>query len=154
MKLSELEAAGTKCKEHINDKQLPGVCYYCLRDKLSKVNNNNNNNYKQVHHVPQSPQHFSSSLSNYMSQSQGHSRRIHRRQTSSVMDSFSSNMDSFNYGLKKSNSIAFVSTSQIKEGEVYGNNKKRSFWSKLLKLTRKDVKEGLMHSRTIRERTG
>ncbi|CAI8618919.1 unnamed protein product [Vicia faba] len=140
MKLSELGAAGTKCKEHINDKQLPGVCYYCLRDKLSKVNNNNSNN-KQVHHVSQSPQHFFSSSSNYMSQSQGHSRRHHRRQTSSVMDSFSSDMVSFNYGLKKSKSIAFVSTSQIREREVYGNYKKRSFWSKLLKFTRKDVKE-------------
>ncbi|CAK8578770.1 unnamed protein product [Lathyrus sativus] len=149
MKLSELEAAGTKCKEHINDKQLPGVCYYCLRDKLSKLNNS-----KQVHHVPQSPQHFSSSSSKYMSQSQGHSRRLHRRQTSSVMDSFSSNMDSFSYGLKKSKSIAFVSTSEIREREVHGNYKKRSFWSKLLKFTRKDVKEALMYSRTTRERKG
>lgn len=150
MKLSELEAAGTKCKEHINDKQLPGVCYYCLRDKLSKLNNNN----KQVHHVPQSPQHFSLSSSKYMSQSQGHSRRLHRRQTSSVMDSFSSNMVSFNYELKKNKSIAFVSTSQIREREVNGNYKKRSFWSRLLKLTRKDVKETLMHPRTTRERKG
>jgi hypothetical protein len=152
MKLSELEAAGTKCKEHINDKQLPGVCYYCLEGKLSKLCNN-----KQIHYVPQSPRHFSSSSSNFLSQ--GHSRR-HRRQTSSsVMDSFSSDMISFDYGLKKSKSTAFFPKSQIREdvdGEYKGYNKKRSFWSKLLKLTKKDTKETSisMHSRTLRERKG
>jgi len=149
MKLSELEAAGTKCKEHPNDKQLPGVCYYCLRDKLSRLNN------RQIHHVPQSPQHFSSTSAIYMSH--GHSRR-HRRQTSSVTDSFSSNMVNFNYGLKKSNSIAFDSRSQIRDREIngdnQGNHKKRSFWSKLLKLTRKDSKEAFTRSRTVRGRMG
>nr|XP_004504109.1 uncharacterized protein LOC101490734 [Cicer arietinum] len=149
MKLSELEAAGTKCKEHPNYRQLPGVCSYCLRDKLSKLCNN-----KQIHHVPQSPQPFSSTLSNYMSQA--HSRR-HRRHTSSVMDSASS-LVGFDYELKKSKSVAFVSRSQISGREFNGdnkeNNKKGSFWSKLLKLTRKDTKEAFMHSRTMRERKG
>lgn len=144
MKRSELEAAGTRgCKEHPNDKQLPGVCSYCLRDKLSKLCNN-----KPTYLIPPSPRPFSSaSSSNYRS-------RRHRRHPSSVTDSFSS-VIGFNSGLKKSKSIAFVaSSSQVGDREVNGDNKgskKGGFWSKLLKLTRKDTKEAFMHSRTMRE---
>ncbi|CAJ1938165.1 unnamed protein product [Sphenostylis stenocarpa] len=138
MKLEmKLEGGGGGCNYHPNNKQLQGVCPFCLRDKLLKLNGINNPTYP----LP-SPQPFSSYVS-----------RRHHRHNSSVPDSVSS-MVSFNNGLKKSNSIAFASGSQpIIDWEVNGNNrwsKKKGIWSKLLKLTRKN-KEAFMHSRTMRE---
>ncbi|KAK7318649.1 hypothetical protein RJT34_03354 [Clitoria ternatea] len=149
MKWSDLEAG---CKEHPNNKQLPGVCSSCLRDKLSKLCDNQP--------TPRSPFTSSQSFSyntaaslNYVSPAH---RRRHRRQTSNVTDSVSS-MISFNHGLKKSNSIAFASRSLRMDREVTENDrggKKGSFWSKLLKMTRKNTKGAFMHSRTTREGVG
>ncbi|CAL0306562.1 unnamed protein product [Lupinus luteus] len=134
MKLLELEAVGVGCKHHsINNNQ--GVCSYCLSDKLSKLNT------KPIatHPFIPSPSHelFSSSSSNYVSSA---NRRRHRRHASHVMDS-ASYMINFNVGLKKSKSIAFAQTNKLKEREVNRDNqgsKKNGFWSKLLKLTKKD----------------
>ncbi|XP_061365806.1 uncharacterized protein LOC133309079 [Gastrolobium bilobum] len=138
MKWSELGGGeGEGCKEHPNNTQLPGVCSSCLRDKLSKLYKNEPTH----HHVPSSsayhPQPFSSATltsSNYVSPAY---RRLHRRHSSYVTDSVAS-MVSFDYGLKKSNSITFASKSRLKDREINGANrgsKKRSFWSKLLKFT-------------------
>ncbi|XP_027367762.1 uncharacterized protein LOC113873703 [Abrus precatorius] len=124
---------------HPNNNQVPGVCSSCLRDKLLKLSSNNEPALST----------FSSSL-NYESPAY---RRRHRRHTSNVVDPVSS-MISFDYGLKKSNSIAFASTSFARDREVNGSNrgsKKGSIWSKLLKLTRKNTKEPFMHSTTSRD---
>lgn len=137
----KLEAGGGGCKDHPSNKQVPGVCPSCLRDKLLKLYNNNNN---PTYPLPAPP--FSQPLNSHVS-------GRHRRHSSSVTDSASS-MASFNYGLKKSNSIAFASRSLAIDREVNGNNrgsKKRNFWSKLLKLTRKNAREPFMHSKTTRE---
>ncbi|TKY60248.1 hypothetical protein E2542_SST17344 [Spatholobus suberectus] len=137
----KLEAVGGGCKDHPNNKQLPGVCPSCLRDKLLKLYDNSNPTYLLP--SPSYPQPFSSHVS-----------CRHRRHSSTVTDSVSS-MVSFNYELKKSNSIAFPSRSLPLDREVNGNNnrgrEKRSIWSKLFKLTRKNTKEAFMHSRTTRE---
>ncbi|KAK7359011.1 hypothetical protein VNO77_00955 [Canavalia gladiata] len=151
MKRSELGVGG-RCKEHPNEKQLPGVCSSCLRDKLSKLCKN-----KATYPLPRSPpsssspQHLSSTL-NYESQAYRRRHR-HHRHTSNVTDSVSS-MINYSYGLKKSNSIAFASRSLAMDRETDGNNrrsKKGSFWSKILQLTRKNTKVAFMHSRITRE---
>lgn len=132
----KLEAVGGGCKYHPNNKQLPGVCPSCLRDKLLKLYDNSNPTYP----LPCPPRPYVS--------------RGHRRHSSLVMDSASSTMVSFNYGLKKSNSIAFASRSQAINKEVNGNNKgskKRGIWSKLLKLTKKNTKEAFIHFRSVSE---
>ncbi|KOM30738.1 uncharacterized protein LOC124829106 [Vigna umbellata] len=140
----KLEAArGGGCKYHPDNKQLQGVCPFCLRDKLLKLYDINNPTYP----LPSPSQPFSY----YMSHN--HHHHHHRRHASSVVDSASS-MVSFNYGLKKSNSIAFASGSRNTDREVNenrGGSKKMGVWSKLLKLTRKNGKEAFMHSRTVRE---
>ncbi|XP_057419149.1 uncharacterized protein LOC130713394 [Lotus japonicus] len=131
MKWSELEAGVTGCKVHPNNKQLPGVCSSCLRDKLLILSN------KQA--SSSSPP-----SSNYMSPAY----RGHHRHVSSVMDSVSS-MISLNYGLKRSRTIAFASGSLRREKEVNRNkkeSKKGGLWSKLLRLTRKNTNEASMHS--------
>ncbi|KAE9602855.1 hypothetical protein Lal_00050222 [Lupinus albus] len=139
MKLLELKAIGVGCKHHsINNKQQQqqGVCSYCLSDKLSKLNNIP----IATHPFIPSPSHqlLSSSSSNYGSSANG---RRHRRHASHVMDS-ASYMINFNVGLRKSKSIiAFAPTNKLKEMEVNRDNKgskKNGFWSKLLKLTKKD----------------
>ena len=145
MKRSELEASrrgGGGCREHPNNKQQPGVCASCLREKLSKLYDNKVN--KTTYYSPPlsttSPQPFSSSSLNYVSPAY---RRLLRRHTSHVTDSVPS-MISFNYGSEKSKSIAFASRNRPREREVNRDNrgrKKDSFWSKLLKLTTKDKKK-------------
>lgn len=134
----KLEAVGGGCKYHPNNKQLPGVCPSCLRDKLLKLYDNSNPTYPLPCPPPPPPPYLF---------------RGHRRHSSLVMDSASS-MVSFNYGLEKSNSIAFASRSQAIDREVNGSNrgsKKRGIWSKLLKLTKKNTKEAFMHSRSVSE---
>ncbi|QCD84672.1 hypothetical protein DEO72_LG2g5027 [Vigna unguiculata] len=138
----KLEASGGGCKYHPDNKQVQGVCAFCLRDKLLKLYDINNPTYP----LPSPSQPFSS----YMSHRHHHH---HRRHASSVADSVSS-VVGFNYGLKKSNSIAFGSGSRNTDKEVNensGGSKKKGVWSKLLKLTRKNSKEAFMHSRTVRE---
>ncbi|XP_061336596.1 uncharacterized protein LOC133283707 [Gastrolobium bilobum] len=131
-----LEANGVGCKQHPSDKQVPGVCSTCLRDKLSQLYSNSNNNNNTIDPLygylspssPASPQPFSSA----------HRRRF-RRNASHAMDSASC-MLSFNYGLnlKKSRSLAFVSRNRLRERDVSGGRgrKKDGFWSKVLKLTK------------------
>jgi len=139
----KLEAVGGGCKYHPDNKQLPGVCPFCLREKLLKLYDINNHTYPLPSPSPLLP---SQPFPSYVSQR-------HRRHTSTVQESASS-MVSFNYGLKKSNSIAFASGSRTTDREVNENSrgsKKTGVWSKLLKLTRKNTKEAFMHSRTMRE---
>lgn len=161
MKWSELEATG--CKEHLNEKQLPGVCSYCLRDKLSQLHNKNlvgplycspspsspaspSATVHHYHHAPSSNHGYSNSLA--------HHRRRFRRNASHATGSAASCMISFNYGLdlRKSRSLAFASRNRIRERDhvVVGGGrgrKKDGFWSKVLKLTRKDTDESVVKSR-------
>ncbi|KAK4256667.1 hypothetical protein QN277_006361 [Acacia crassicarpa] len=137
-----------RCKEHPDNKQLPGVCSSCLRERLSRLD--------PIQSNPKSLPPFASSLtfdfpaeanwSNYASQSVHHSRR-HRRNASDVMDSASCSEMGFDYGLKKSRSLVLSSTHEL--CGIY-EGKKDGFWSKLLKLTRKGTKNVLKHSTTVR----
>ncbi|KAK7247391.1 hypothetical protein RIF29_42274 [Crotalaria pallida] len=114
-----------------------------VRDKLSKLNNNKPTATDPFPPSPSasssaSPLHFSSSSSNYVSPAY---LRRHRRHASHVTDSVSY-MISFNVGLKKSKSVAFAPRNRLREREVNRDNrgsKKDGFWSKLLKLAKKDT---------------
>ena len=159
MKLSEFEASrGAGCKDHPNDKQLPGVCSSCLRDKLSQLYNNNPTTdplcCSPSPTSPASPQPFSSDADGSSNRVLPGNRRRFRRNASHAADSVSC-MLSFNYGLnlKKSRSLAFASRSRFKERDASGGwaRKKDGFWTKVLKLTRKDTKEAFTNSRTERE---
>lgn len=154
MQWSELGATtGGGCKDHPNDKQLPGVCSSCLRDKLSQLTTLIDPHCCSPS-SPTSPQAqpFSHASLNYVTPA--YPRRLHRNAshaTSSV-----SCMLSFNYelNLKKSKSLAFASRNRLKERDIVSGGrgrKKDGFWSKVLKLTRKDTKEAFMNSRTARE---
>lgn len=156
MKWSELEATvGGGCKDHPNDKQSPGVCSSCLRDKLSQLYKKNPidpiYNYYPSPSSPASPQTFSSVTDDASSNDHESSanRRRFRRNASHAIGSASC-MISFNYGLnlKKSRSLVFVSRKGIKESDVGGGRgrKKDGFWSKVLKLKRKDSEESVVNS--------
>ncbi|KAK7399584.1 hypothetical protein VNO78_10769 [Psophocarpus tetragonolobus] len=138
---SETVGVGGGCKYHPSNKEAPGVCPSCLRDKLLKLYDNNNSTYPLP--CPPPPlQPFPSFVSGR-----------HRRHSSLVMDSASS-MVSFDYGLKKSNSLAFTRGIQNIDREGNGTNrsiKKSGVWSKILKLTKNNTKEIFMHSRTSRK---
>ncbi|KAK7311114.1 hypothetical protein RJT34_09033 [Clitoria ternatea] len=130
---------GGGCKLHLNEKQVPGVCSSCLRDKLSQLYHRNPvdpSYYSPSPSSPASPQPLSSATV----PSSAHGRRFHRN-ASHAADSASS----FNYGLnlKKSKSLAFASRNK-RERDVNGGGggrgrKKDGFWSKVLKLKRKDT---------------
>lgn len=126
-----------ECREHPNNKKLPGVCSSCLRDRLSQLDL----------HPGHKPISWNPSLISDSPASSSYASlpAAHRRNASDVMDSASS-MLSFDYGLNKSRSIAFASRN--------GMSGKDGFWSKLLKLTRKGTKNVSMHSRTFREGRG
>ncbi|MED6112088.1 hypothetical protein PIB30_058572 [Stylosanthes scabra] len=155
---------GSGCKDHPNDKNLPGVCSSCLRDKLSQLYTNNNidNNfidptpyfYPYPPSSPPSPQQLFSSdddgvgvsadaSSNKILSRNNRGNKFRRNASHAAGDSVSC-MVSFNYGLnlKKSRSLAFATRGRVirereVSGERWGRKKKDGFWSKVLKLTNK-----------------
>ncbi|KAE9604790.1 hypothetical protein Lal_00010810 [Lupinus albus] len=145
------------CKDHPNDNKVPGVCSFCLRDKLSLLYNNNNNNNNNLNDSlcssPQAQQLFTpitNASSNHVTLA--HGRRLGRNASHatnhvSCMISFKHELD-----LKKSKSHAFASRTRIRERDVGGvhDRKKDGFWSKVIKLTRKDSKEASINSMTAR----
>ncbi|XP_058786997.1 uncharacterized protein LOC131661465 [Vicia villosa] len=150
--LCELEATRVRCKEHPNDKQLPGVCSSCLRDKLSQLYTKNSNDcslYYSSPLSPGSPQPIEDDSTNHGSL--GHRNRRFHRNASHAAGSVSC-MISFNnaLNLKKSKSLAVATRSRVRERDVGGGRgrKKDGFWSKVLKLRRKETEESVVKSRT------
>nr|XP_004502403.2 uncharacterized protein LOC101514805 [Cicer arietinum] len=151
IKWCELEATIGGCKDHPNDKQLPGVCSSCLRDKLSQLYIKNppiDPLYYCSPFSPASPQ--STDKASITHGSSSHPRCFHRN--ASHANASTSCMINFNYALnlKKSNSLAFASRIRNRERDVGGcrGRKKDGFWSKVLKLKRKDTEVSVISSRT------
>lgn len=129
------------CKKHENEKQLPGVCSSCLRERLSQLPASSN----RINTIGGGRYSCSSSLS----ASPIYLR--HHRRDSEKMGSISFTLK-VGHGLKKSRSIAFITRSG-REEEVAGCGKKKGgFWSKLLWSSGKTNKDVLMHSRTASQR--
>ncbi|QCD98630.1 uncharacterized protein LOC114194907 [Vigna unguiculata] len=130
------------CKEHPHDKQSPGVCSSCLREKLSQLYSTNPI-IDPLCFSPQSPasphQSFSSSRGG------GHRKPRFRRNASLVAAESGSSVQGLN--LKKSKSHAFGSKSRGRERDVSGR-KKDGFWSKVLKLKIRDTRDSIVTSKT------
>lgn len=141
------------CRKHPNEKQLPGVCSSCLRERLSQLQPSSNK--KTIGSVggyscSSSPSYSPASSSIYVSPV--YRRHHHHRRLSEKMGSISFTLN-VSQGLKKSKSIAFVTRTRAEEVAASAK-KKGGFWSKLLKSTRKRTKEVLMHPRTGSLRLG
>lgn len=145
------------CKKHENEKKLPGVCSSCLRERLSqlpassnKINAIGGGRYSCSSSLSSSPLYPAASSSTYVPPIFG---RRHRR-ASEKMGSISFTLKVSN-GLKKSRSIAFI-TSSTRADEVAGSGKKKGggFWSKLLWSTGKRNKDVLIHARSASQRLG
>lgn len=139
------------CKKHGNEKQLPGVCSSCLRERLSQLQSSSYRNtigggggggYSFSSSLYSSPPY--SAVNSYSTYVSPIYRRHHRR-ASEMMGSISFTLKVGN-GLKKSRSIAFITRKE----EVAGCGKKKGgFWSKLLWSTgKRNNKDVLMHGRS------
>lgn len=149
------ETGGEGCKKHQSMKKpSPGVCSFCLRDRLSQLCAPNNTttftvgDYYHNNSFPSSSSSQSSSIYDVVDGSPGrrqrqlkkqnhHHHRHHHRNASEVMGSMSLMLSSRNdggCGLKKSRSLAFVAKAgdlgdhdrEVKSGshEKKNNNKK------------------------------
>lgn len=143
------------CKKHQSEKQLPGVCSSCLRERLSqlpafsnKINAIGGGRYSCSSSLSSSPHYSAASSSTYAPPIFG---RRHRR-SSEKMGSISFTLKVSN-GLKKSRSIAFITSSRVDEAAESGK-KKGGFWSKLLWSTGKRNKDVLIHARSASQRLG
>ncbi|KAL9396323.1 hypothetical protein Peur_010576 [Populus x canadensis] len=142
-----------KCKKHPKHKQSPGVCSVCLSEKLSQLSTSASNSRSSSTNTMDCSS--SSSLSSYYSSSSScsYSSPMHRFQYPPQGKGYS--LPSFFNGksifLTKSRSLALVSIRGNKD--CHEIKKKGGLWSKLLRRP-KDMKveEGLVHSRTMRER--
>ncbi|KAK9990302.1 hypothetical protein SO802_025287 [Lithocarpus litseifolius] len=131
------------CKKHPDEKQLPGVCPSCLRERLSQIQGHSlkKKTYGGVADSYSSSPSSVASFSNFVSPVY----RRHHRRLSERTGSISLTV-SVSQGLKKSKSIAFVTRNRAEE--VAGSLKKKGgFWSKLLKSTGKRTKEAFMQPR-------
>ncbi|GAB4848758.1 hypothetical protein Ancab_003485 [Ancistrocladus abbreviatus] len=162
--------SGSDCGKHPKPKQLPGVCSWCLRERLSKLTDYDNQiNTKFSSKVSHSSSLSSSprSLPAHSSTSSAKNRHRHRRNRSEAFDipvglqtgSISSNSSTSNAAanvLKKSHSAScaprILSKGKLNDGELMEGNckKKTGFWKKLIHSTSKKAIGGLMHSKTVR----
>ena len=124
------------CEEHPYDKQSPGVCSSCLREKLSQLYNTNPIIDPRCFSSPSSPSSPHQSFFSSKHGSSGHRRPRFRRNASQAAESASC-MLSLN--LKKSKSLAFASRNRERDVMMSGR-KKDGFWTKVLKLKRKDTR--------------
>lgn len=148
MNYSELQATRAGwCKEHRNvHKQVPGVCSFCLSDKLSQLYTTNSPIEPIICYSPSpisspdSPSTRNHASSNNHDVSSAVHRKRFRRNGSHAMGSGPSCILGFN-NLKKSRSLAFATRNSR------GRSKSDGFWSKVLKLKRKDTGVSVVNSR-------
>lgn len=141
-----------RCKKHPKHRQSPGVCSVCLREKLSQLSSNMRKNT-----VSMASSCSSSSLSSLSSSNASSlSSPVHRtgfvgveakgRSVSFLKSTGKSVL------LTKSRSMAFDVPMRAREHVDHGK-KKSGFWSRLIGTrSTKRVDDGLVHSRTMRER--
>jgi len=127
------------CKEHPHDKQSPGVCSSCLREKLSQLYSTN----PIIDPLCFSPASPASPHQSFSSGRGGHRRPRFRRNASLAAAESGSCAQGLN--LKKSKSLAFASKSRGRERDGSGR-KKDGFWSKVLKLKRRDTRDSMVTS--------
>ncbi|XP_068636994.1 uncharacterized protein [Aristolochia californica] len=132
--------AEARCKKHPKQRQSPGVCSACLRDRLSQLSSSNKTKV--------SLSTSSSDVSSYYSSASSPS--------SPVEISFNGyDLATFNHvkrGLFRSRTVAVVPEKRTAE-EQKKKKKKGGFWSKLIQATSKKRKEVDLHSKTYKEET-
>lgn len=106
------------CKKHQNNlnKNLHGgVCPFCLGERLSQLSTTSTTSTTSPTYVVAS------------SSSSSPDPPRHHRHVSEIKSSISMNLNSRDYGLKKSRSLAFATNTSV-------GKKRKGFWSKLLHL--------------------
>ncbi|KAJ8772078.1 hypothetical protein K2173_027255 [Erythroxylum novogranatense] len=141
-----------RCKKHPKHQQTPGVCSLCLNEKLSNLLTASSRGRGTRKDYSSSS---SSSLSSYYSSCSNSSYSTpipqYRYFPNGKGSSFSYLFGGKN-ALTKSRSLAF--TSRMRRDKVCDddNQKKGGFFSRLLRPRHKRTDEGLVHSRSTRER--
>ncbi|KAL2924337.1 putative terpene synthase 11, partial [Bienertia sinuspersici] len=112
------ESDSSKCRRHPNQRQIPGVCSSCLREKLTKLSNSPSFNRRSTHFIsysssastsPPYSTASSSSATTVTRKSPGTTR--HRRNGSEAYVSVGMVL---NDGLKKSRSVSCAPLSKTK----------------------------------------
>lgn len=131
------ESEGT-CKKHPNQRQSPGVCSSCLRERLYQLSSSSNNTSASFSSSPVSAYSFASASS-------AASPPLHLPSSAAA----GNNHDGL-FG--RSRSLAVVA--RIGDAGVVANKKKKTggFWSKLLRPINKRRNENtFLHSKTMKE---
>ncbi|GMH05927.1 hypothetical protein Nepgr_007767 [Nepenthes gracilis] len=154
------------CRKHPNQKQLPGVCSSCLRERLTKLATSDSSYSKPSSIVSDSSSLYSSppysSVSSSTRKPSATSRRRHGRNASEAVVIpvgfvlHSGGCIDTNSGLKKSLSVTCAPRDtgvNLNNSEIIDGNckKKTGFWKKLIRSTSRKTKGVLMHSRTTKE---
>lgn len=142
-----------RCRKHPKHKQSPGVCSICLSDKLSQLSTSCSSRTTSSSTAVDSVS-SSSSLSSYSSSScSSPSSPMHRYRYGMEGKGSLSFLLSGKNVLTKSRSMVFVTRIRCNKDKVSDDNKKKGgFLSKLLRPKNKRIEEGLVRSRTVRER--
>lgn len=155
-----------RCKKHPKHQQSPGVCSICLGEKLSQLSSASipsSSRSKNIKVASVSSSSSLSSLSSHDSSSNASScsSPMHHR-----MNNYRKGLEGKGYVsflkvsgrnsvvLTKSRSMEFYPPRRDREIRVDDGKKKGGFWSKIIGSSRskKMDNEGLLHSRTMRER--
>lgn len=148
-----------RCKKHPKHKQSPGVCSICLGERLSQLSSSKKTT-KKASTTPSSSSSLSS-VSSCDSSSNASACASPRRNYGGMGRSHGKGYVSFlkvsgkNVILTKSRSMEFYPPRPDRKHSNDDSSKKKGggFWSKLIgSRSKKMDHEGLMHSKTMRER--
>ncbi|XP_043695874.1 uncharacterized protein LOC122646385 [Telopea speciosissima] len=137
-----------RCKKHPKNKQTPGVCSYCLREKLTKLSSANNSSSNGTGTEEGSSCSSSLSSSPYSSAETSYSSPLHDHGFTSSSDGKGSGLF-----LKSRSVITFIPRIRKRSRNAVEDSdekKKLGFWSKLFRSTGKKTKKMLLHSKTMR----
>ncbi|KAM7520800.1 hypothetical protein LguiB_019762 [Lonicera macranthoides] len=141
-----------RCKKHPKHRQSPGVCSVCLREKLSQLSSNMRKNTASMASSCSSSSSLSSLSSSNVSSLSSPVHRTHFVGVEAKGRYVSFLKSGKSVLLTKSRSMAFDVPMRVREGVDHGKQKS-GFWSRLIGArSTKRVDDGLVHSRTMRER--
>ncbi|KAF5188796.1 hypothetical protein FRX31_021617 [Thalictrum thalictroides] len=147
-----------KCKKHPKQRQSPGVCSACLRERLSQLSTHNNKitTASSCSSSLSTSVYSSGATSSYSSPI--HHHHHHRAGSMSMKGPISFLIRGNDDGLMRSKSMAFVAREGMDNGMDRRINKKKTkksgFWSKLINgssVKRKHMKEMMKQSKQVNQ---
>ncbi|XP_058096932.1 uncharacterized protein LOC131242358 [Magnolia sinica] len=139
--------SGARCRKHTRQHNSPGVCPFCLREKLSRLTSSNTTAATTATSSCSS----SSSISSCSSCSDSSYSSPSHHLSSGANGRISFLVGPHGGFFTRSRTVAFTAPNRARDAAFVTEGKKKGgFWSKLLRPSGKTRKEVFLHSQTMK----